>query len=163
MSKEEQLKRLAQMGRPSVSNLRDKPINREDPNFYPDKPSTSGVSIPTGDEIEQYQNRERLKGMSALEKDKMNSRIKDLEPTVAAGMLTKDEMWPVRQSDGKTDNDQLQINARKQAKRDSDPEYQAKVRELKSLRKLRDPDDPSAGRLEYLRRQGEADKLARWV
>ena len=76
----------------------------------------------------------------------MHRRVQDLEQDVAHGMPTHTEMWKPTPENVKKHQGWEKANM-------------SKIQELKALRRRLDPDNPNAGRIEHLRKQGEADKL----
>lgn len=95
--------------------------------------------------------RERFKQekLSAKEKDQLFIRKKDLEERIAHGMPTHAEMWRPTEDNVEKHRAWEKANA----------QY---IDELKRISRRLDPDNPNAGRIEHLRKQGEADKLAKW-
>jgi len=83
------------------------------------------------------------------DKDRMASRIRDLETEIANGMPTHTEMWKPTQENIQKHLGWEKANA-------------TRIEELKNLKRRLEPDNPNAGRVEHLRKQGEADKLAKW-
>ena len=88
--------------------------------------------------------------LSPTERDRMAARKKDLEDKVSSGMPTHTEMWKPTPE-----------NVEKH--RAWEKAYGSEIRELKQINRRLEPENPHAGRIEYLRKQGEADKLARWA
>lgn len=99
---------------------------------------------------EKLREKWKQEGLSDRDKDAMLRRKKDLEEKVASGMPTHAEMWrPTPENVDKL--------------RRWEKSWGNEIRELKQINRRLEPDNPGAGRIEYLRKQGEADKLAKWV
>lgn len=128
-----------------------KPLGRVDknhPDFY-DERKMMRDTVPAS-RAEQMRERWQKEGLSARDKDRLSSRIKDLEEKVSSGMPTHEEMWkPTQENVAKN--------------REWEKRWSKEIHELKAARRRLEPDNPSAGRIEYLRKQGEADKLAKWL
>lgn len=99
--------------------------------------------------FEQQRERWQREGLSGIEKDKLMRRKAELEAKVANGMPTHTEMWKPT-----PENIQKHLGWEKA--------WGNEIRELKAINRRLEPSNPGAGRIEYLRKQGEADKLAKW-
>lgn len=88
--------------------------------------------------------------ISGREKDRLYQRRKDLESKISSGMPTHGEMWKP------TKENCLKHLAWEKANKQN-------IQEFKDVSHKLDPSNPNIGRVEHLRKQGEADKLARWA
>lgn len=102
------------------------------------------------DDLSEMRKKMVLNKLSAFEKDSLSVRKKELEEKVSSGMPTHSEMWKP------TDE-----NIRKH--RNWENKWSKEIDELKNVNRRLEPENPNSGRIEYLRKQGEADKLAKWV
>ena len=134
---------------------------------YSDKFYTrGGVRDDNKDRIKKYQ--EMSKKLSPIEKDRLSNELKDLEGKVSSSLMSKDDMWPVKDPDSAVDQQTLRENANKLLKLEADPIYQGNIKRLRHVRQLLDPDNPEAKSVEYLRgsssksKGAEAHKLAKW-
>lgn len=87
--------------------------------------------------------------LSSMEKDRLFRRKKELESEVAHGMPTHTEMWKPTPENVEKHRAWEKANT-------------TRIGELKQISRRLEPDNPNAGRIEHLRKQGEADKLAKW-
>ena len=99
--------------------------------------------------MEKIRERYLTEPLSAREKDTLAIKKRALEERVAHGMPTHTEMWQPTPENCKKHRDWERANGEA-------------IRELKRINRRLEPSNPDAGRIEYLRKQGEADKLARW-
>lgn len=97
------------------------------------------------DDLEEQRKYRQANRPQGIEKDRMNSRKKELEVKVQDGMLTHTQMWIPNQA-----------NVEQEVKWNR--KYQNELDELKEINRRLEPDDPNAGRIEYLRKEGEADQ-----
>lgn len=104
--------------------------------------------VPKSD-MEQVRDRWLTEPLSAQEKDRLAKRKQELEDRVSHGMPTHTEMWKPT-----PENVEKHLNWEK-----------ANIQEIYELKKINrrlEPQNPNAGRIEYLRKQGESDQLAKW-
>lgn len=99
---------------------------------------------------ERMREKWKREGLTAIDKDSLARRKKELEDKVASGMPTHEEMW-------KPTPENIEKHRR------WEKSWGNEIRELKQINRRLEPENPSAGRIEYLRKQGEADKLAKWL
>src|SRR3990167_4234548 len=108
------------------------------------------------------------KKLSPIEKDRLSRELTDLEGKVSSSLMSKDDMWPVKDPDSVVDQQILRENANELLRREADPTYQNNIKRLRHVRQLLDPDNPEAKSVEYLRgsnsksKGAEAHKLAKW-
>src|SRR3990167_5569927 len=134
---------------------------------YSDKFYTRGaVRDDNRDRMEKY--KEMSQKLSPIEKDRLSRELTDLEGKVSSSLMSKDDMWPVRDPDSASDKQILKEKANELLRREADPVYQNNIKRLRHVRQLLDPDNPEAKSVEYLRgsrskpKGAEAHKLAKW-
>ena len=134
---------------------------------YSDKFYTrGGVHDDNVERMKKY--KEMSQKLSPVEKDRLSNELKDLEGKVSSSLMSKDDMWPVKDPDNTSDKQILRENANELLKREADPVYQNNIKRLRHVRQLLDPDNPEAKSVEYLRgsrsksKGAEAHKLAKW-
>lgn len=115
-----------------------------------------------GNKAKRDEYRKINQSLSPVEKDRLHREMKDLEGKVGSSLMSKDDMWPVRNPDSTEQQENLTRKAHELLKREADPEYQRNYKRLKDIRMKLDPDDPEMGSPEYLRKGGKASQLAKW-
>ena len=131
-------------------------------NFY----TRGAVHDDNKERMKKYQ--EMSRGLSPVQKDRLAKEQKELEGKVSNCLMSKDDMWPVKDPDSLTQQEDLRRNAHKLLELEANPEYQRNVKRLRHVRQMLDPDNPEAKSVEYLRGSrtksngAEAHKLAKW-
>lgn len=110
---------------------------------------SGNYNIPIRDDAQERRDRMKLTPLSPSDKDRLYRRKLELENLIKQGMPTHTEMW-------------IPSAANVDKLRRWERTWFKEIEELKKINRRLDPDNPSAGRIEYLRKQGEADKLADW-
>jgi len=113
-----------------------------------DERHTMRDDVPMSD-MEQMREKFKQEKLTPAEIDRLAHRKKDLEDRVRNGMPTHTEMWKPT-----PENVEKHLRWEKANSREID--------ELKHINRRLEPENPDAGRIEYLRPQGESDRLARW-
>ena len=88
--------------------------------------------------------------------------MKDLEGKVSSSLMSHDDMWPVKDPDSIVDKQTLREKANELLRREADPTYQNNIKRLRHVRQLLESDNPESKSIEYLRKGGDASKLAKW-
>ena len=134
---------------------------------YSDKFYTrGGVRDDNVERIKKY--KEMSKKLSPIEKDRLAKEQIELEGKVSSSLMSKDDMWPVKDPDSAVDQQTLREKANELLRREADPVYQNNIKRLRHVRQLLDPDNPEAKSIEYLRgskyrsRGAEAHKVGKW-
>src|SRR3990167_11307805 len=139
------------------------PINID----YSDKFYTRGAV--RDDNVERMKKYKEMSGkLSPVEKDRLSRELTDLEGKVSSSLMSKDDMWPVKDPDSASEKQTLREKANELLRREADPVYQNNIKRLRHVRQLLDPDNPEAKSIEYLRgsrsksKGAEAHKLGKW-
>lgn len=124
-----------------------RPIVRTEQTYDERTMMRDDVPLPDAERLRQKWQQEKL---SDVDKDRYAARVRELEEKVSVGMPTHTEMW-------RPTPENIEKHLRWERT------HAAEIAELKQLRRRLEPSDPGAGRIEYLRKQGEADRLEKWL